>query len=107
MDIMDAVPQFLSGYEQCADSSLQKIKLLVAKRGYRCLYLPSYSLELNPIEQFWSKVKHSLKREALMDNETLSLRIVEAFKMVRHAELFGYISHSINRFDDCMNRRPM
>ena len=34
-----------------------KIRDLVESRHYKCLYLPPYSPFLNPIEEFWSKVK--------------------------------------------------
>ena len=33
------------------------IRQLVESRGYKCVYLPPYSPFLNPIEEFWSKVK--------------------------------------------------
>ncbi|KAG1050024.1 hypothetical protein G6F43_007677 [Rhizopus delemar] len=33
------------------------IQKLIEDRGYKCLYLPSYSPFLNPIEKFWSKAK--------------------------------------------------
>ena len=35
-------------------------------RGYRCAYLPSYSPELNPIEQFWSVAKSKIKRQQFL-----------------------------------------
>jgi transposase len=34
----------------------------INSRGYRFVYLPPYSPELNPIEQFWSVVKSKVKR---------------------------------------------
>jgi transposase len=34
-----------------------KVRALVESRGYTHLYLSSYSPFLNPIEEFWSKVK--------------------------------------------------
>ncbi|CEP16486.1 hypothetical protein [Parasitella parasitica] len=38
----------------------------VESRGYRCAYLPSYSPELNPIEQFWSVIKSKVKRNRFL-----------------------------------------
>lgn len=35
---------------------------LVTSRWYKCIYLPPYSSELSPIEQFWAIVKNSVKR---------------------------------------------
>jgi transposase len=44
-----------------------KVRELIESRGYRCLYLPSYSPFLNPIEEFWSKVKAGVRRK-FIDN---------------------------------------
>ena len=38
----------------------------IKRRGYGCLYLRSYSPELNPIEQLWSVYKSKMKREQLL-----------------------------------------
>jgi transposase len=57
----------------------EDIKSVIEGRGYRCVYLPPYSLELNPIEQFWSVCKSKLKRERLLEEETLSSRIAIKF----------------------------
>jgi transposase len=40
----------------------KEIDAMITERGHRCIYLPPYSPELNPIKQFWSivnKVKRS------------------------------------------------
>jgi transposase len=39
-----------------------KLNLLAQKHGYRLLFLPPYSPELNPIENFWSWLKNRLKK---------------------------------------------
>ncbi|KAL1928600.1 hypothetical protein VTP01DRAFT_2386 [Rhizomucor pusillus] len=53
------------------------ISKYVESRGYQCAYLPSYSPELNPIEQFWSVVKSKVKRNRFLENETLMTRSVQ------------------------------
>ncbi|KAI8332423.1 hypothetical protein BC941DRAFT_359099, partial [Chlamydoabsidia padenii] len=55
------------------------------------IYHPPYSPELNPIDQFRPNVKYSIKKEALLNSDTLR----------------GYIRHSISRFDDCLNGNPI
>ncbi|KAG1191825.1 hypothetical protein G6F70_009277 [Rhizopus microsporus] len=57
-------------YEKlCLDESAFhfNLKADIAKyvecRGYCCVYLPSYSSELNPIEQLWSVVMSKVKRQ--------------------------------------------
>ncbi|OAD79497.1 hypothetical protein PHYBLDRAFT_58545 [Phycomyces blakesleeanus NRRL 1555(-)] len=54
------------------------IQLYIEGRGYGCVYLLPYLPELNSIEQFWSVVKSKLKREALLEEETLTSRISDA-----------------------------
>ncbi|KAG0758276.1 hypothetical protein G6F57_008732 [Rhizopus arrhizus] len=50
---------------------------------------PSYSPELNPIEQFWSVVKNKVKRGVFSDNEDLKTRIAEACNNVSHSSFKG------------------
>lgn len=47
-------------------------------KDYKCVYLPPYSPELNPIEQFCAIVKYNVKCNQLMESETLTQRITEA-----------------------------
>ena len=47
---------------------------MIKKHSYKWIYLPSYSLELNPIEQFWSVVKSSIKREFIFKKDTIHLK---------------------------------
>ncbi|CEI94709.1 hypothetical protein RMCBS344292_08914 [Rhizopus microsporus] len=95
----------LSGYGQHAPTQQPKtIELSLTERGYSCVYLSPYSSELNPIEQFWSKLKYTIKREELLDVDTLFSRISEACNMVTHKDLHGYIRHSISCFDDCLKK---
>lgn len=37
----------------------QPMQRKIEKRGYNIMYLPPYSPELNPIEQFWALVNQS------------------------------------------------
>jgi transposase len=66
-----------------------EVKDLIASRGYKAIYLPSYSLFLNPIKLFWSKVKGGIRRDCLNANDSLSTRIIESAKTVS--------------VDDCVN----
>ncbi|KAG1086396.1 hypothetical protein G6F42_021010 [Rhizopus arrhizus] len=82
----------------------EKIEALIKGKGYNCVYLPPYSSELNPIEQFWAFVKNLVKRGRLLDNETLTQRITEACLQVTKKDLAGFIGHSTGRIDDCLNK---
>lgn len=41
-------------------------------RGYKCIFVPPYSPELDAIQQFWYAVKSRLMKERLLSKETLS-----------------------------------
>jgi transposase len=80
---------------------------LITEKGYRCVFLPPYSPELNPIEQFWSVAKSKLKRDAILHEETLQDRITEACKQVPLNHLYSFIKHSDSRLEDCLNKQPI
>lgn len=110
MDILDQFPQ-MKGFYLVMDNApihtSKTIEKLVVSRGYRCAYLPPYSPELNPIEQFWAIVKGKIIRHKLLDAETLSGRITEACQQVKIKDLEGLIGYSASRIVDCVNRNPM
>ncbi|KAL1928022.1 hypothetical protein VTP01DRAFT_3427 [Rhizomucor pusillus] len=59
-DEMDKYPQMKGHYQVLDNASIHKaedIAKYIMSRVYLCAYLPSYSPELNPIEQFWSVAK--------------------------------------------------
>ena len=68
MNTMDQHPEF-EGYYLVMDNApihqSKAIDTFIRNRGYRCMYLPPYSPELNPIEQFWSIVKSKVRRDGL------------------------------------------
>ena len=57
---------------------------LIEERGCELLYLPSYSPDLNPIEEALAKIKHILRtmgartKDALIEAMGLALRAVSA-----------------------------
>ncbi|KAL1929530.1 hypothetical protein VTP01DRAFT_1668 [Rhizomucor pusillus] len=61
----------------------------IESRGYWCAYLPSYSPELNPMEQSLSVVKSKVKRNGFLENETLMTRIREASNSLRLSDFEG------------------
>lgn len=48
---------------------------MMTSRGYKCVYLLSYSAELNVIERSWSIVTNIIKRNKFNDKEDLGLTI--------------------------------
>ena len=81
LDEMDKHPHMKGHYlimDNAPIHTPNDIAKYVEYRGYRCAYLPPYSPELNPIEQFWSVAKSKIKRQRFLQQETLSTRIREA-----------------------------
>jgi transposase len=70
------------------------------------MYLPPYSPELNPIEQFWNAVKGRLKRDRLMTEENISSRIGDACNDVPAENLYSFRSHSKGQTINCYNKTP-
>jgi hypothetical protein len=69
LDIMDLDENMKGSYIVMDNASIHKSKPMIRKiesKGYRIIYLPLYSPELNPIEQFWAIVKGKMKRHRLM-----------------------------------------
>ena len=95
------------------------IKDEVEKRGHHIIMLPRYSPFLNPIEEFFSKIK-ILYKNALIDTEDdtedgnqegtetekqqkqLEDRISAAIAKVTPSDYKGWVSHSISFFPRCI-----
>jgi hypothetical protein len=61
MNYMDEVPEMKGFYlfmDNAPIHTSDEIRPMIENRGYQCVYLPPYSPELNPIEQFWAIVKN-------------------------------------------------
>ncbi|KAI8878314.1 hypothetical protein K501DRAFT_196105 [Backusella circina FSU 941] len=71
------------------------------------MYLPPYSPELNPIEQFWAILKGKLKRHKLLTEEKLSDRIAEACNAMPSEILYNFASHSKRQIIQCYNKTPL
>lgn len=63
MDVMDKFPDIFKDNYLIMDNAPihmnEDIKSFIEGRGYRYVYLPPYSPELYPIEQFWSVCKQT------------------------------------------------
>ncbi|KAG1001503.1 hypothetical protein G6F57_014867 [Rhizopus arrhizus] len=110
MDEMDRYPHMKGHYlvmDNAPIHTLVDIAKYVESRGHRCVYLPPYSPELNPIEQFWSVVKSKVKRNKLLETEILMTRISEAPNSLRLRDFKGFVWHSHKCLDKCRNREQL
>ncbi|KAG1140142.1 hypothetical protein G6F37_008877 [Rhizopus arrhizus] len=81
LDILDDMRDMKGSYLVTDNCSIHGSKLMrnkILRRDYKFVYLPTYSPELNAIEQFWSLVKGKMKRDKLLQSETMSSRIKDA-----------------------------
>lgn len=71
--------------------SEKAIKLIEGK-GAKCMFLPAYSPDLNPIEKMWSKVKQILRGLKARSKEELESAISFALKAVTASDAAGWIT---------------
>lgn len=70
------------------------VRALIEARGCELLLLPTYSPDLNPIEELFSKVKQLVRKAKARTQEALGLAIADALKQVTLADITGW-------FKDC------
>lgn len=101
LDEMDLYEE-MKGYYLIMDNApihtAQQINDIITERGYKCVHLPAYSPELNPIENFWSIVKNKVKRSIFETTDDLVTRIAEACNAVPPSHLKAFVQQSVNTF---------
>lgn len=110
MDILDKRPKMKGSFiimDNAPIHTASDIAKSIENRGYQCVYLPPYSPELNPIEQFWSVCKSKLKWEKLLEQETLTSRIADATYSILIEDYEGFCRYSAARITDCLDKRPL
>ena len=70
-----------------------RVRELVEARGADLLFLPSYSPDLNPIEEAFSKVKAFLKKAAVRTEEALLETITAALRALTLQHVEGWFAH--------------
>jgi transposase len=81
--VMDNLRQHQSG----------RTRALIEARGAELWFLPSYSPDLNPIEEAFSKVKARLRAAAARTHEALVAAIWAALAAITPADARGYFTH--------------
>ncbi|KAI5959936.1 uncharacterized protein KGF55_005168 [Candida pseudojiufengensis] len=107
--ILNTRDDFKGRYLVMDNASIHKnasIQRIIESHGFKCLYLSPFSPELNPIEQVWSMLKGKVRRHTL-EKDTLSSRIKEAATQIKPYQIRNCIQHSINCFEQCLNKRPL
>jgi transposase len=74
----------------------QRIRELIEAKGADLVLLPSYSPELNPIEEASSKINHLVRREGARMREALVESIERALADVTAEDAAGWFAHAGN-----------
>jgi transposase len=73
----------------------QKVRELIEERGADLVLLPSYSPDLNPIEEAFSKIKHLLvRKEGARVREVLLEAIGRALAAITPEDAAGWFAHA-------------
>ena len=70
------------------------IRAAIRAAGARLWFLPPYSPDLNPIEQFFAKLKHLLRKAATRTKETLWRKIGDLLALFTPEECANYLTNS-------------
>jgi transposase len=78
----------------------ERVRELVEARGADLLFLPSYSPDLNPIEEAFSKIKHLVRKAGARVREALVGTIARALAAVTIEDAASWLVHSGYRQQD-------
>ncbi|MDQ3508167.1 MAG: transposase, partial [Actinomycetota bacterium] len=71
----------------------RRVRELIEARGCELVYLPSYSPDLNPIEEAFSKIKNIVRKAGERTREELNRAIDEALGAVTLHDVAGWLAH--------------
>jgi transposase len=71
-----------------------KVRDLIEGRGADVVFLPSYSPDLNPIEEAFSKIKHLVRKVGARVREALVATIARALAAITLEDAAGWFAHA-------------
>jgi transposase len=71
-----------------------RVRELIEARGADLVLLPSYSPDLNPIEEAFSKIKHLVRKAGARVREALAEAIARALAAVTLEDAAGWFAHA-------------
>lgn len=78
----------------------ERVRNLIEARGCDLVFLPSYSPDLDPIEEAFSKIKNIVRKAGARTREALDEAISEALSAVTLEDVAGWFSHCGYRIQD-------
>ncbi len=79
--------------DNCTAHKGQEIEAAIRAAGAQLLYLPPYSPDFSPIENFWSKVKSTLRSMGARTYQALEQAISAAFNQVCMQDIHNWFTH--------------
>src|SRR5207237_2825359 len=70
-----------------------KVRNAIEARECQLLFLPSYSPDLSPIEEAFSKLKAALRRASARTREALEEAICQALELITAQDARGWFAH--------------
>ncbi len=70
-----------------------RVRQAIEAKGCRLVFLPSYSPDLSPIEQAFSKLKTSLRRMGARTRQALQEAIAQALEAITAQDARGWFTH--------------
>jgi putative transposase len=67
------------------------VRLAIRNAGAKLFFLPKYSPDLNPIEMFFAKLKHFLRKAAARTADAVCTAIAEILETVAPSECLNYL----------------
>lgn len=77
-----------------------KVRKLIETRGAELVFLPSYSPDLNPIEEAFSKIKGMLRKAGARTREALVEAMAEALAAITPEDAAGWFRHCGYKIED-------
>ena len=71
----------------------EEIRVLIESAGAKLIYLSPYSPEFNPIENFWSKIKASLRKLKARTYKDLLNAIIDSMSKVTKDDIRNWFTH--------------
>ena len=71
----------------------ERVKELIEERGCELIYLPSYSPDLNPIEEAFAKIKRLVRKAEARTKEALVEAIGSALSAVSSGDAQSFFEH--------------
>ncbi len=81
-------------WDNCSIHKGEEIEKAIVDAGAKLIYLPPYSPDFNPIENFWSKVKNTLRSIGARTYQALDLAIADAYSQISLKDIRNWFAHS-------------